>query len=408
MAIYKSITKHLRSLQGSSLQSKQSRVLLVVITVIVGVLGVHFLIGSHAATPYASTTADTGTLVSPASKLTSCSGSSDGGCVQFGTTSSGGGGSTQTTNCFPSPGACGDPDPNFAWNSASAWAAGGGGVGPNNGTTATSCSSLPSSGSVESSSNGQIIQNLNISGTLEIDNNNVTVKNVCVTDPTTDLNEVGAVVLSGSGDEVDDSIIQGSAANNGTKASGGVQNGVSGSGTLKHDFIQHCDTCVHSGPWTIADSYIMQDSDLSVLGQKAYGHCDEDEDVYTADVQMTFTHDVLLASPQQTCPTAVIFGDTGGGGGGKCDNKWTVTNTLLAGENYITEPCANANGAGSSSINFSNDSIARCGSSACSPNSHGYFQNGGEGGVQVHNYCSPSETWTNVVWDDNGQTISCD
>jgi hypothetical protein len=400
------MSKYLSRLKHVNLKSAALPILVIAV---VAIGGTYLLLSSHAATPYASITADSGTLTSTATKVTSCSGSTDGTCVMFGqvaSTGGGGTGGTQTTNCFPSPGACGDPDPNFAWNSASAWATGGGGVGPNNGTTATACSSLPFSGSINSSSNGQVIQNLNISGNIDISNNNVTVKNVCLTDPTTDLNEEGAVVLSGSGDEVDNSIIQGSAANDGSKASGGVQNGISGSGTLKHDLIQHCDTCVHSGPWTIADSYIMQDSDLSELGQKAYGHCDENEDIYTADVQMTFTHDVLLASPNQTCPTAVIFGDTGGGSGGSCDNKWTVTNTLLAGENYITEPCANASGAGSSSINFTNDRIARCGSGACSPNTHGYFQNGGESGVQVHNYCS--ETWSNVVWDDTSATISCD
>jgi hypothetical protein len=397
--------KHLSHINHSNFKKI---ILPLIVIVIVAIGGTYLLLSSHAATPYVAVTANSGSPTSPASTL-SCSGATDGSCVQFGTASTGGtgGGSTQTSNCFPSPGACGYPDPNFAWNSASAWATGGGGVGPNNGTTATACSSLPSSGSVESSSNGQLIQNLNISGTIDVENNNVTVKNVCVTDPSTDLNEEGSVVLSGSSDVVEDSIIQGTSANDGSKASGGVQNGIDGSGTLSHDLIQHCDTCIHSGPWTITDSYVMQDSDLSELGQKAYGHCDEDEDIYTADVQMTINHDVMLASPNQTCPTAIIFGDTGGGGGGKCDNDWTVSNSLFAGENYITEPCANASGAGSSSISFTNDRIARCGSSSCSPNTHGYFENGGESGVQVHNYCS-SETWTNVVWDDNSSAISCD
>lgn len=365
-----------------------------------GGLGAYLLIGSHAASPFSSVAASQGTLAGGAASQTDTTASS-GNKVTFNGTNG-----TQTTNCFPSPGACGYPDPNYPWNSASAWAPGGGGVGPTNGTTATPCSSLTPSGSVTSSSNNQVIQNLNITGTIVITHNNVTVKNVCVTDPTTDVGEPAEVLLSGSGDEVDNSIIQGSAANDGTKATGGVQNGIAGSGTLKHDLIQHCDTCIHSGPWTITDTYAMQDSDLSFLGQKAWGHCDEDETVYTADVQMTFTHDVLLASPQQTCLTAVIFGDTHGGSGGACDNTWTVTNSLLAGENYITEPCANSSSAGSSNVNFSNDSIARCGTSACSPNSHGYFQDGGAGGVQVHNYCS-SETWSHVVWDDNSSTISC-
>ena len=92
-----------------------------------------------------------------------------------------GSGTSQTTNCFGSPGACGYPDPSYSWNGAGAWQTGGGGVGPNNGTTSTACSSLPSSGSITTSSNGQVIQNLNITGTIVIQNSNVTVNNVCIT-----------------------------------------------------------------------------------------------------------------------------------------------------------------------------------------------------------------------------------
>ena len=52
---------------------------------IVASVGTYLLLGSHAATPYVSTTADSGTLTSPATKQ-ACSGSSDGNCVQFGST----------------------------------------------------------------------------------------------------------------------------------------------------------------------------------------------------------------------------------------------------------------------------------------------------------------------------------
>ena len=67
---------------------QQLAVLLVV--VIVAGIGTYLLTGSHAATPYASITADKGTLTSPATSQ-SCSGASDGNCVHFGSTSGGGG-----------------------------------------------------------------------------------------------------------------------------------------------------------------------------------------------------------------------------------------------------------------------------------------------------------------------------
>lgn len=55
---------------------------------IVAGIGTYLLIGSHAATPYASTTADSGTLANGAAKKT-CSGASDGSCVAFNGESSG-------------------------------------------------------------------------------------------------------------------------------------------------------------------------------------------------------------------------------------------------------------------------------------------------------------------------------
>ena len=55
----------------------------VLVVVIVAAVGTYLLVGSHAATPYVSITADTGTLASGATKQ-ACSGSSDGNCVVFG------------------------------------------------------------------------------------------------------------------------------------------------------------------------------------------------------------------------------------------------------------------------------------------------------------------------------------
>lgn len=49
---------------------------------LVASIGTYLLLGSHAATPYVSTTADSGTLTSGATKQT-CSGASDGSCVVF-------------------------------------------------------------------------------------------------------------------------------------------------------------------------------------------------------------------------------------------------------------------------------------------------------------------------------------
>jgi hypothetical protein len=74
--------------------------LLIAVLIVAG-LGTYLLTSSHAVNPYASVTAESGTTVSPASKLSSCSGSSDGTCVVFGSRSSGTGGGGSTSYTVP-------------------------------------------------------------------------------------------------------------------------------------------------------------------------------------------------------------------------------------------------------------------------------------------------------------------
>src|ERR1700677_972265 len=162
----KTMTKHLSRIKHTNFKKIIPPVLVIAF---VAIGGTYLLLSPHAATPYVSTTTDSGTLASPASKVTNCSGSTDGTCVLFGTSSSGGGGGggTQTTNCFPSPEACGYPDPAATSGSSV--------VGPvNSSGGSVACSSLTASGSVTAGTAGQTVQNLDITGTLDISADNVT------------------------------------------------------------------------------------------------------------------------------------------------------------------------------------------------------------------------------------------
>ena len=58
----------------------------ILMILIIGGLVIHQLIGTEAAAPYARVTADTGTLSALAQKQ-SCTGSTSGNCVSFGSTS---------------------------------------------------------------------------------------------------------------------------------------------------------------------------------------------------------------------------------------------------------------------------------------------------------------------------------
>jgi len=74
------------------------RISLALVVLIVAGIGTYLLLNSHAATPYASITAASGTLSGGAAAKQSCTGASDGSCVMFGTTNT-----TTPTGDQPSP-----------------------------------------------------------------------------------------------------------------------------------------------------------------------------------------------------------------------------------------------------------------------------------------------------------------
>jgi len=63
---------------------KKRRLAPFVVVLAIAAIGTYLIVGSHAATPYASTNADNGTVAGGATKQT-CSGADDGSCVTFGT-----------------------------------------------------------------------------------------------------------------------------------------------------------------------------------------------------------------------------------------------------------------------------------------------------------------------------------
>jgi endoglucanase len=66
---------------------KNRRLIQAIVVLLIAAVGTYLLVSSHAATPYASIDADTGTVSGAAAKST-CTGAADGNCVTFGSTSS--------------------------------------------------------------------------------------------------------------------------------------------------------------------------------------------------------------------------------------------------------------------------------------------------------------------------------
>jgi hypothetical protein len=302
----------------------------------------------------------------------------------------------QTLNCFPSPGACGFPDPAYS------------NVGVRNCAALTpfSSSNLPS-GTYWSGS-GNLLQIVSPNVTLNGYNfgnwsiyissgaNNFTLNNSCINYNGSGLYATQAVSAAAgvTGTLIENSTIAG--ANNTNQAAGALVN--ISNGTINNVYLYNSSDPVGLGPnTTLENSYVLDNA--MTTGPSGPSH---NEDVYYANAQgVTIYHNTLLNIENQT---AVVFGDSNP----SCSNGLTFTNNLAAGGGYMFYTCGSATSVGTSTMNISNNNFARCTSGTC-PDSHGYYPGGGYFGVDAWSYC-PSisgQTWSANVWDDNGATVSC-
>lgn len=174
-----------------------------------------------------------------------------------------------------------------------------------------------------------------------------------------------------------------------------------------------------NGPGTdssIEDNYIVTD------GYQSGGHT---EDVYTDQTAGLTIHGNTLLNPFEQ--TANVFADTLTA---SCQNQLTITSNLMAGAGYIFYECASGTGAGTASLTFTGNDVARCdgGSSSSTDggdycgatdpaggtykasigygqDTHGYWPNGGFFGFNSSTYCSTIAAWSGNTWDDTGATI---
>jgi hypothetical protein len=295
--------------------------------------------------------------------------------------------------CFSSPGACGYPDPSS------------GNVGPS-----AACSSLTPSGALTVSTAGATEQNMNITGKVTIAANNVTLTNDCITvNGKAELGTNAVAISDGkSGTLISHSDIAGATTTTQSVEEALNNNGGSSDTTADHDYIFNCGECVH-GTWKLTNSYVTSNATIST---------DHYEDIYCNDTTFVAEHDVLINPHEQT---ANLFCDTNDGGGGPADDHITLTESLLAGAGYSVYPQGNSSSVGSSTMNISNNRVARCltsqvfnkasGGTYCSGGAdlNGDYPFGGQYGVDAYIYCPPTsgQVWSNNVWDDSNETIGC-
>ncbi len=311
-------------------------------------------------------------------------------------------------NCFASPGSCGYPDP----------AAHNVGVTDCSGLPNLSFSSIPpgtyysgSGSTLEIVGNNVTISNLNM-GDINIyasDVDNFTLNNVCINTNGNANEGASAVSISANSHNtiIENSNISGT--NNTTESLGTGIVSLGPNITIEKNYIYNVGTgvAVDNGG-TVNDNYMLVN---------AVPSGEHDEDIYLSDTTVTINHNVLLNEEDQT---AAIFGDTGGGSGGACDNHLTITSNLMAGGDYVLYPCGNATSVGTSTSDIENNAFARCdggtnisppgdpGACPIGPDSHGYYPFGGTFGITAYYFSGTDQTWCGNHWDDNSSYINPD
>jgi hypothetical protein len=287
--------------------------------------------------------------------------------------------------CFASPGSCRYPDPAYR------------NVGIPPGTT------MRPSGDVTVSKSGTVVKGLDVTGSIDVQANNVTIQNTKITcgcGRGFAVNQAGGY----SGLTIKDSEISG----------GNVGFFGSGIKTVDHVYMWNCDECIQYAK-LITDSYLNVSAAVSGAHYEASYNNNATEDV---------EHTVIFNPHEQT---ATIFMDTSGGTA--CQDNLTVNNSLLAGGGYLIYPCGESTSAGSSHSTITNNRFARCTTKPVvnsasgyicqghgSPNGdgdvvgnsdgNGYYPYGGFFGAIAYIYCNQT-TWSNNVWDDNGVSTTC-
>lgn len=290
----------------------------------------------------------------------------------------------QQAHCFQSPRECGFPAPST--------------TGVPEGVT------LQPSGSLEVDKPGAVIKDLDVTGTIKILADDVTIEDSRITQDTTCGNQSSCGNFAiGIAPELKGIKIR----NVETRSAPGqtCEQDIRNTGSqvvIVGAYMHACDGNVFAaGPTFLKNSYGIAKIEIAT---------DHIENVYFEDTTFKAIHNTLLNPVAQT---AVIFGNSNGGSDTlNCVNRLTVLGNLLAGGGYTLYPCAHSAQAGTSYTNVQGNHFARCttkegyeadgGQHPCvgGPDADGYFANSGSYGVATDFYAGAGAFRFNV-WDDN-------
>lgn len=293
------------------------------------------------------------------------------------------------THCFQSPRECGFPAPSSTGVPA--------------GVT------LRPSGSIEVKDPGTVIKGLDVTGTIKIWADDVTIEDTRVTQDSTcgNSSSCGNYAI-GIAPELHGVKIRNveTASAPGQTCEQDIRN-TGSQVVIVGAYLHACDGNIFAaGPTLLKNSYGIAKIDIA---------SDHIENVYFEDTTFKAIHNTLLNPVEQT---AVIFGNSNGGSDTlNCSNRLIVLGNLLAGGGYTLYPCAHTAAPGSSYMNIQGNHFARCttkrgyeadgGHHPCvgGPDANGYYAQSGSYGVATDFYPSAG-TWRGNVWDDNLKKVA--
>jgi hypothetical protein len=283
--------------------------------------------------------------------------------------------------CFAKPSSCGYPD---ATN-----------------TGVPAGTSLTPSGSKTVTTNGTVLNGLEITGTVTVAADNVTIKNSKVIRTSGGSGTYGVILNNGA----DNFTIEHSEVYGPTSETAGLQSAVwnhyGNPGVVaRYDYFHHCADC-WEGPGVF-------ENDFMVVNAAYTGS--HDEDIYVCGAAVDVEHSTLFNTHHQT---ATVFGDTASCGG----NTFEIHNSLLAGGGYMLYPQGNASSS-TGVMNITNNRFARCvsgtvydsstGGTYCNSktgDTAGYYPYGGFYGLAAYYFTGGANVWTGNVWDDSSKPV---
>lgn len=257
-------------------------------------------------------------------------------------------------------------------------------------------------GNVYLTTPGQVYENRDVHGSVVVQTDDVTIRNVRVTTA-----RLGIVIYSGNpkipidGTTITDTTIRGLSRTSSGALSDGVLNAGGNTQTAATRlYIYNSGSTDWNGPGAISDSYMIIDT---------YVAGNHDEPIFEpgGDYGAQANHDTLLNDQPQTAD--VFFSSPG--------SHDSVTNSLLGGGGFMIY---GANGPTDTppvdGPTITNNRFVRCltssvyaqqsGISRCSdgPDSHGYFPHGGSFGVAAA--IGSLTTWSGNYWDDDLASVA--